>query len=226
MFEIQSINVELSVAVESTTDSTTIVDNANTQTVSETPVIDIVSTNVQERDSDLVANLDGKPNDDDGDAAIEAIVSDEHCAVASESISDDIASLDAAVAKLNSEVLSLRQESEAKAKLDEIVQAADIASLDAAVEKLNSEVRDLVGQSTEEDRAASGGAIPKATDNRYFDYSLYRESSTSPPPHPLSTYRWEDIKREKEKVQRELTVNFYSINFRPRACILWMMIKM
>lgn len=139
-------------------------------------------------------------------------------AVASESISDDIASLDAAVAELNSAVLSLRQESEANAKLEEIVEAADIASLDAAVEKLNGEVRDLV---EEEDRAASGGAIPKARDNRYFDYSLYRESSVSPPPHPLTTYRWEDIKREKEKVQRELTVNFYSIDSMPDTCILW-----
>lgn len=208
------MNIELSVAVESTADvNETIVEDANTQTVSETPVIDIVSTTVQAKDGGLVADIDGRANDA---AVIETIVSDEHCgidsAVASESIRDDIASLDAAVAELNSEVLSLRQESDAKAKLDEIVQAADIASLDAAVEKLNSEVRDLVEQSTGEDRVATSGAIPKIRDNRYFDYSLYRESSTSPPPHPLSTYRWEDIKREKEKVQRELTVNFYSIN--------------
>lgn len=40
-----------------------------------------------------------------------------------------------------------------------------------------------------------------AEDNKYFDYSLYRESSSSPPPKPLVTYRWEDVKRDKEKVR-------------------------
>lgn len=207
---LKSINIELPAIVESAPDSTTDADIANTRTVSEPPAIDVVSTGVQERDSDLGTRSDGKAIDEDDK---ETILIDEHCAVdsahASEAIGGDIASLDAAVAKLNSEVLSLRQESETKAKLDEIVQAAEIASLDAAVEKLNSEVRELVGQSSVDDKAATGGVIPKTRDNRYFDYSLYRETSTSPPPHPLTTYRWEDIKREKEKVQRELTVNFY-----------------
>lgn len=160
-----------------------------------------------------MTNFDDKLSD----VVKETISSNDHSAGASESIGDDIASLDAAVAKLNSEVLSLRQESEAKANLDKITQAADIASLDAAVEKLNSEVRELVRQSSVDDKCATGGggAIPKIRDNKYFDYSLYRESSTSPPPHPLTTYRWEDIKREKEKVQRELTVNFCLTHLSP-----------
>lgn len=38
-------------------------------------------------------------------------------------------------------------------------------------------------------------------ENKYFDYSLYREASSSPPPKPPITYRWEDVKREKEKVR-------------------------
>lgn len=195
---------------ESTAVLSTIADDVSAQTVdAETSVADVVDRRVQESGSDLETNLDGKANDDPK----ERILSNEQCAsesaIVSEFIGDGIASLDAAVAKLNSEVLSLTQQSETKAQLDEIVQAAEIASLDAAVEKLNSEVRDLVRQSSEEGIGASGGAIPKTRDNSYFDYSLYRETSASPPPHPLTTYRWEDIKREKEKVQRELTVNFY-----------------
>lgn len=202
------------------TESAIIADDANIQIETETPVIDVISTRVQDGSSDLVTNLDGEAKNA-ATAAVdvvdhkETILSDGHCAidsgidntVAIEPISD-IASLDAAVAKLNSEVLSLHEESETKAKLDEITQAADIASLDAAVEKLNSEVLDLLRQTSDEDKSACSGAIPKTRDNKYFDYSLYREASTSPPPHPLTTYRWEDIKREKEKVQRELTVNF------------------
>lgn len=165
-------------------------------------MIDIVDdTTVQPRDNDLVTETDGNQVTHSRD---------EHCAIASEALADDIASLDAAVAKLNSEVLSLHRESEAQAKLDEITQAADIASLDAAVEQLNSQVLDLVWQTPQEDTRGTAyvtaGAIQKV-ENQYFDYSFYRESSASPPPHPLSTYRWEDIKREKEKVQRELTVN-------------------
>lgn len=214
----QSINIDPSDVVGSATNAPEIADdNANTEIRVGTPAIDVVGTTVQKSDSDLEISPDGKATNV---VTIEpTTVSDEHCAgesviVTEEPIGDDIASLDAAVAKLNSEVLSLRQQSEAKARLDEIVQAAEIASLDAAVAKLNSEVRDLVRQSSEDVKGTSGGAIPKIRENQYFDYSLYRESSTSPPPHPLTTYRWEDIKREKEKVQRELTVICL---FRPHA---------
>lgn len=127
----------------------------------------------------------------------------------------DISVIDDALAKLNSEVLSLYEtnsDANTSVPVDSIsanlIEAAqDIATLDQAVANLNSEVQSFVKQ---EKNKCETGAVPKcdkltalkADDNKYFDYSLYRESSTSPPPHPPNTYRWEDIKREKEKVRQ------------------------
>lgn len=141
-------------------------------------------------------------NDNNVNASISV---DAHCATASSTSESEnnLRKLDEAVAKLNSEVKSLETETGIPVTYiqrlptdAEIVGIADpdhIASLDAAVAKLNDEVQSLV----------SGG-------NKYFDISLYRESSTSPPPHPITTYRWEDVRRDKEKV---IKVNVSSCNF-------------
>lgn len=148
----------------------------------------------QAEESDLVTETEAV----EGNVASnveESISVDAHCATTSSESENNLRKLDEAVAKLNSEVRSLEAETGIPVTFiqrlpsdAEIVGIADpehIASLDAAVAKLNDEVKSLV---------SSG--------NKYFDVSLYRESSTSPPPHPLTTYKWEDVKREKEKVTK------------------------
>lgn len=111
--------------------------------------------------------------------------------------------LDDAIEKLKTEVRGLdeaaaqykvsKQPTVARKPTDaEIVGIADpekIAALDAAVANLRNEARSLAETSNVKRRG-----------HEYFDYSLYRAKSNSPPPHPLNTYRWEDLKRDREKV--------------------------
>lgn len=92
------------------------------------------------------------------------------------------ASLDEALAELNNEVLGLLKES--RKIQDELKEASDARDFDI---KFGSQ-------------CGSSQGIDKKGVNQYFDYSLYRERSQSPPPHPLITYKWEDIRRDKEKV--------------------------
>lgn len=123
----------------------------------------------------------------------------------------DVSSLDAALDNLNDQVTSLLEESNIKSDSPD-------APLDEALATLNSEVLGLLKESrkiqdelqkTNETKGAdskvgsrngSSQAINRKEGNQYFDYNLYRETSASPPPHPLNTYRWEDIRRDKEKV--------------------------
>lgn len=140
----------------------------------------------------------------------------------SDSNDPDLSSLDAALDNLTAQVTSLLDENSASnVKSD----SADIpldAPLDEALATLNSEVLGLLQESrkiqdelkkagdvqpfgsrsgsTSGSRAALNQTPEK---NKYFDYSLYRERSTSPPPHPLNTYRWEDVRRDKEKVKKK-----------------------
>lgn len=110
-------------------------------------------------------------------------------------------------------------------ELDEAVSAlnAEVRNLEKETEYLNdSSVRyptdpETVGTAEREnvsppdcgapDRDVKVDSLTNQTfevnKNNFFDVNLYRESSRSPPPHPITTYRWEDIKREKEKVMSE-----------------------
>lgn len=130
----------------------------------------------------------------------------------------DLSSLDAALDNLTAQVTSLLDANSASnVKSD----SPDVnAPLDAALATLNSEVLGLLQESRkiqDELKKAGGDAQPFGSRsgstsgsrstlnqtperNKYFDYSLYREKSASPPPHPLNTYRWEDVRRDKEKV--------------------------
>lgn len=127
-----------------------------------------------------------------------------------------LSSLDAALDNLNDQVTSLLDEASASnVKCD-----SPDAPLDAALAILNSEVLGLLKESRKvqdelkkandakesdtkfgiNSRCDSSHGIDKKEGNQFFDYSLYRERSQSPPPHPLITYRWEDIRRDKERV--------------------------
>lgn len=92
------------------------------------------------------------------------------------------APLDEALATLNNEVLGLLKES--RIIQDELKKASDSKGL----------------SSKNGSRSGLNQAVDRKGDNQYFDYSLYRERSASPPPYPLITYRWEDVRREKERV--------------------------
>lgn len=126
----------------------------------------------------------------------------------------DLSSLDAALDNLNEQVTNLLDE----ASVSNVKSDSPDAPLDEALSILNSEVLGLLKESRkiqdELKKASDTNEIESIkTDsrcrsrcgssqggNQYFDYSIYRESSQSPPPHPLITYRWEDIRRDKEKV--------------------------
>lgn len=126
----------------------------------------------------------------------------------------DLSSLDAALDNLNDQVTSLLDE----ASISNVKSDSPDAPLDEALSILNSEVLSLLKESRKIQDELKKARDTKETEsiktdsrcgsrcgssqggNQYFDYSIYRESSQSPPPHPLITYRWEDIRRDKEKV--------------------------
>lgn len=128
------------------------------------------------------------------------------------STNDGLSDLDAALDNLNDQVSSLLDEA------SHVKSDSPDAPLDEALATLNNEVLGLLKESRkiqdelkkvsdakESDtkigsRCGSSHGIDKKGVNQYFDYSLYRERSQSPPPHPLITYKWEDIRRDKEKV--------------------------
>lgn len=125
-----------------------------------------------------------------------------------------LSSLDAALDNLNDQVTSLLDETSAS----NVKSDSPDAPLDEALATLNNEVLGLLKESRKiqdelkkvsdskdpelksGSRCGSSQGIDKKGGNQYFDYSLYRERSQSPPPHPLITYKWEDIRRNKEKV--------------------------
>lgn len=131
---------------------------------------------------------------------------------ATENTNIELSSLDAALDNLNDQVTSLLDEA------SNIKSESPDAPLDEALATLNNEVLGLLKESRKiqdelqktndtkgsdskvGSRCGSSQAINREGKNQYFDYNLYRESSASPPPHPLNTYRWEDIRRDKEKV--------------------------
>lgn len=128
------------------------------------------------------------------------------------------APIDAALAKLSHEVEGLveeqrkLQDERSAAKSEKIPPAPSAESweapIDEALANLNNEVLGLLKESrkiqdelrTSESRELARCSSPKNDKIPFFDPALYRESSQSPPPHPPVTYRWEDIRREKEKV--------------------------
>lgn len=128
-------------------------------------------------------------------------------------INADLSSLDAALDNLTEQVTSLLDENSGT----KLRSNSPEAPLDAALATLNNEVLGLLQESRkiqdelkkandasrEGSRAGSkAGSVSGSRGglNQYFDYSLYRERSISPPPHPINTYKWEDIRREKERV--------------------------
>lgn len=143
----------------------------------------------------------------------------------------ELSSLDAALDNLDAQVSSLLDESKYSNQLAN--EKSPDAPLDEAIANLNNEVLGLLKESrkiqdelqkTENERKATeikkinsiaGGSCSSGIDgtNKYFDYSLYRESSASPPPHPLITYRWEDIRRDKEKVNNFLLHIYRLLSF-------------
>ncbi|XP_055321148.1 uncharacterized protein LOC129577686 isoform X2 [Sitodiplosis mosellana] len=135
------------------------------------------------------------------------------------SANDGLSDLDAALDNLNDQVTSLLDEASAS----NVKSNSPDAPLDEALATLNSEVLGLLKESRKiqdelkkvsdakdpdlkgGSRCGSSQGIDKKGANQYFDYSLYRERSQSPPPHPLITYKWEDIRRDKEKDVDERT---------------------
>lgn len=141
-------------------------------------------TNIVTTDSDL-SGLDAAL--DNLTAQVTSLL-DENNSIDVKSDSSE-APLDAALATLNSEVLGLLQES--RKIQDELKKANDVKDLDS---KCGSKIGSRASSKHGSVSGSRGGL------NQYFDYSQYRERSISPPPHPLITYKWEDIKRDKEKV--------------------------
>lgn len=136
---------------------------------------------------------------------------------ANESDDTDLSGLDAALDNLTAQVTSLLDENNSASN---VKSDSPDAPLDAALATLNSEVLGLLQESRkiQDELKKAGDAQPFGSrsksgsrstlnrqtpeKNKYFDYSLYRERSASPPPHPLNTYRWEDVRRDKEKVKK------------------------
>lgn len=113
----------------------------------------------------------------------------------------ELLSLDAALDNLNDKVTSLLDEANAKQSTNN----SPDGPLDEALATLNTEVLGLLKESRKiQDELQCAGTSSKDVENternKYFDYNQYRERSISPPPHPPNTYRWEDIRRDKEKV--------------------------
>lgn len=125
----------------------------------------------------------------------------------------DLSSLDAALDNLNDQVASLLDEASAS----NVKSDSPDAPLDEALVTLNRDFLGLLKESRKiqdelkkvsdakeptklGSRCGSSQGIDRKEGNQYFDYSLYRETSQSPPPHPLTTYRWADIQKDKEKV--------------------------
>lgn len=137
---------------------------------------------------------------------------------------DELSSLDAALDNLNDQVSSLLDEA-SNNKSD-----SPDSPLDEALATLNNEVLGLLKESRKiqdelqktnetkgeakgvdskvSSRCGSSQAINKKGENQYFDYNLYRERSVSPPLHPINTYHWEDIRRDKEKVSTDRSVSY------------------
>lgn len=214
-------NVE---AIASTGDATKTLEVSNNNT--KTAIIDTTITVDRVPVSDLETNrknaINSLSNDDVTPINLNASNAGENCVnderddknaiVNNKSIQnddgDEISKLDAALDNLNQQVVSLLEESN-NSKTDKI-ESID-APLDEALANLNSEVLGLLKESrkiqdelhktSESSVVASGSGRVKGEHHPYFDYSLYRERSVSPPPHPKPTYRWEDIRREKQKVR-------------------------
>lgn len=216
-----NVNVEPDITkafcVEGTVVSDTTITPENTDPVLDTVALDelvLESNRIQVKNSLLSTNqapvLDTveKQANDDTD-----VTSDTNT---------NLSSLDAALDNLTDQVASLLDENSAA----NVKSNSPDAPLDEALATLNSEVLGLLKESrkiqdelkkandTKESGSKSGSksgsvsgsrsGLNQATDkNQFFDYSLYRERSISPPPHPLITYRWEDIRRDKEKVNHD-----------------------
>lgn len=109
----------------------------------------------------------------------------------------ELSSLDAALDNLNDKVTSLLDEANAKQSTNN----SSDAPLDEALVTLNTEVLGLLKESRKiQDELQCAVTSSNTGGNKYFDYNEYRERSVTPPPHPPNTYRWEDIRRDKEKV--------------------------
>lgn len=137
---------------------------------------------------------------------------------------DELSSLDAALDNLNDQVSSLLDEA-SNNKSD-----SPDSPLDEALATLNNEVLGLLKESRKiqdelqktnestgeakgvdskvSSRCGSIQAINKKEGNQYFDYNLYRERSASPPLHPINTYHWEELRRDKEKVSTDSSVSY------------------
>lgn len=124
-------------------------------------------------------------------------------------------SLDAALDNLSEQVSSLLDANNAS----NVKSDSPDAPLDEALATLNNEVLGLLKESRiiqdelkkvsdskkgfdskNGSRSGLNQAVDRKGENQFFDYSLYRERSASPPPYPLITYKWEDVRREKERV--------------------------
>lgn len=138
---------------------------------------------------------------------------------------DELSSLDAALDNLNEQVSSLLDEA-SNNKSD-----SPDSPLDEALATLNNEVLGLLKESRKiqdelqktnetkgeakgvdskvSSRCGSSQAINKKGANQYFDYNLYRERSVSPPLHPINTYHWEELRRDKEKVSTDRSVSYF-----------------
>lgn len=164
----------------------------------EAQVLDTVVKHTNDTDITTDTNANLSSLDAALDNLTEQVTSllDENSAASVKSDSPE-APLDEALATLNSEVLGLLKES--RKIQDELKKANDKEAVTRSGSKGGSKSGSVSG---------SRGGLNQAGDkNQYFDYSVYRERSISPPPHPPITYKWEDIRREKEKVKLRLNVN-------------------
>lgn len=123
--------------------------------------------------------------------------------------SDNLKSLDAALDNLSAQVSELLNTSP--------VSPSDSAEapLDDAISHLNAEVLDLLKESrkiqdelqqSEKERKVTLLTRHISSDTEQAD-DVIALKSDDVPPHPLNTYRWEDIRRDKEKVSFTKTNN-------------------
>lgn len=199
---------QIDVAITNENDKISITSNVKVEPFANVETNDAVTIATSENSDPVLDTVDLETNRTEvinSSAENDDIVkkTDETCVNKLNESSIELSSLDAALDDLNDNVRSLIEEQDAKQN-----DHSPEAKLDEALATLNTEVLDLLKESRKiqdelQSSSSSKGAVHKDS-NKYFDYSLYRESSISPPPHPPITYRWEDIRRDKEKVRFHL----------------------
>lgn len=192
---ISNVKVEIETDISATSNPNATATDTIVVKESTDPVPDSVDLETKVKNSSLPSTVASNP--------VEFYLDDDTNDAVNSANDVGLSSLDAALDNLNDQVSSLLDEASAS----NVKNDSPDAPLDEALATLNSEVLGLLKESRKiqdelkkasdakdpeskiGSRSTSSHGIDKKGANQYFDYSLYRETSQSPPPHPLITYK-------------------------------------